>query len=59
MRQIHDQTAPGGVWINADVCGPEDGDTQVWARLTCPRPDGFGPLDVAALGDAAPPRSAS
>jgi SAM-dependent methyltransferase len=23
-RRIHDHTAPGGVWINSDVCGPDD-----------------------------------
>lgn len=23
-RQIHDHTVPGGVWINSDVCGPDD-----------------------------------
>lgn len=30
MRQVYDQTAPGGVWINLDVIGPENKDEMVW-----------------------------
>ncbi|RKN45510.1 class I SAM-dependent methyltransferase [Micromonospora endolithica] len=28
-RRIHDHTVPGGVWINSDVCGPDDRHRQV------------------------------
>ena len=28
-RTIFDQTAPGGVWINSDVCGPDAGEQTV------------------------------
>ncbi|GAA1616179.1 class I SAM-dependent methyltransferase [Actinoplanes couchii] len=28
-RRIFDHTAPGGVWINSDVCGPDDRGRQV------------------------------
>jgi hypothetical protein len=30
------QTAPGGVWINSDVCGPEDGDAAVLLNFAEP-----------------------
>ncbi len=30
---IFRQTAPGGVWINSDVCGPEHGDQRVLLRF--------------------------
>lgn len=33
-RRIHDHTAPGGVWINSDVCGPADRRRPVILRLT-------------------------
>ena len=33
-QMIYDHTAPGGVWINSDVCGPDGGDCQVGLRLT-------------------------
>ncbi|GID96202.1 class I SAM-dependent methyltransferase [Amorphoplanes digitatis] len=33
VQAIYDQTAPGGVWINSDVCGPDDRDRQVRLRL--------------------------
>ena len=32
-RAIHDHTAPGGVWINSDVCGPAEPDRQVRLHL--------------------------
>ncbi|HWS32419.1 MAG TPA: class I SAM-dependent methyltransferase, partial [Actinoplanes sp.] len=32
-RRIFDHTAPGGVWINSDVCGPADRTRQVLLRL--------------------------
>lgn len=28
-RVIHDHTRPGGVWVNSDVCGPDDPDRPV------------------------------
>lgn len=47
-RTIHDHTAPGGVWINSDVLGPEDGGRQVRLLLTR---EGVrsAPVDLAAL----------
>ena len=30
---IHRHTAPGGVWVNSDVCGPAEPDRQVVLRL--------------------------
>ncbi|XVU28048.1 class I SAM-dependent methyltransferase [Actinoplanes sp. CA-054009] len=45
-RRIFDHTAPGGVWINSDVCGPENPRRQVLLRLT--RDDGDNPDSVAA-----------
>lgn len=30
---IYDHTAPGGVWINSDVCGPDNKDSSVRLRL--------------------------
>lgn len=32
-RRIFDHTAPGGVWINSDVCGPDDRRRPVLLRL--------------------------
>lgn len=38
-RTIADHTAPGGVWINSDVCGPDDGSYVCGsATVTCPPP---------------------
>ncbi|MEI4272266.1 methyltransferase domain-containing protein [Klenkia sp. LSe6-5] len=50
--QIAAQTAPGGVWVNSDVCGPAGGDREVRLRLRTD--DGArpaGPVDLAALPD--------
>ncbi|WP_328470742.1 class I SAM-dependent methyltransferase [Actinoplanes sp. NBC_00393] len=33
-RRIFEHTAPGGVWINSDVCGPDDRRRPVTLRLT-------------------------
>ena len=53
-RRIFDQTAPGGVWINSDVCGPDDPRRPVLLRLT--RDDGDNPAsprhDLADLSPA-------
>nr|WP_221379340.1 class I SAM-dependent methyltransferase [Actinoplanes polyasparticus] len=53
-RRIHDHTAPGGVWINSDVCGP--GDRLRPVRLTLRTDDGVNPAeprtDLAALPSA-------
>lgn len=38
---IYDHTAPGGVWINSDVCGPDGRDRPVVLRLD--RTDGDNP----------------
>lgn len=43
VATIAEQTAPGGVWINSDVCGPADPDRLV--RLTFAEPG----LDTAAV----------
>jgi SAM-dependent methyltransferase len=32
-RRIFDHTVPGGVWINSDVCGPDDRRREVLLRL--------------------------
>ncbi|XVV15289.1 class I SAM-dependent methyltransferase [Actinoplanes sp. CA-131856] len=45
-RRIFEHTAPGGVWINSDVCGPEDPRREVLLRLT--RDDGDNPASVVA-----------
>jgi SAM-dependent methyltransferase len=49
-RRIYDHTAPGGVWINSDVCGPDDRERPV--RLTLRTDDGANPAgprrDLAA-----------
>jgi SAM-dependent methyltransferase len=53
-RRIFDHTAPGGVWINSDVCGPDDLHRPVLLRLT--RDDGANPsaarTDLANLPPA-------
>jgi SAM-dependent methyltransferase len=53
-RRIFDHTAPGGVWINSDVCGPDDLHRPVLLRLT--RDDGANPsaarTDLADLPPA-------
>ncbi len=33
VGEIADQTAPGGVWINSDVCGPDDPERRVLLRF--------------------------
>ncbi|MFG1609587.1 class I SAM-dependent methyltransferase [Actinoplanes sp. NPDC049265] len=33
VQAIYDHTAPGGVWINSDVCGPDNKDRPVALRL--------------------------
>lgn len=43
-QAIYDHTAPGGVWINSDVCGPDGRDRQVRLRLRSD--DGVNPLSV-------------
>ncbi|MGY4644510.1 class I SAM-dependent methyltransferase [Cellulomonas sp. URHB0016] len=35
-RRIHTHTAPGGVWVNSDVLGPDGGDEPVVLRLDGP-----------------------
>jgi SAM-dependent methyltransferase len=53
-QRIYDHTAPGGVWINSDVCGPDDRHRPV--RLTLRTDDGANPPaarpDLAALTSA-------
>ncbi len=51
-QAIYDHTAPGGVWINSDVCGPDGGDRPVLLRLSA---DDGAPAgdDVAALSTRA------
>lgn len=53
-RRIHAHTAPGGVWINSDVCGPDDQRRPVILRLACD--DGDNPAsprrDLADLTSA-------
>jgi SAM-dependent methyltransferase len=50
-RRIFDHTAPGGVWINSDVCGPDDRRREVILRLSTA--DGDNPAgarpDLAGL----------
>ena len=38
--RIFEHTAPGGVWINSDVLGPDDADRLVHLRLDGPAPSG-------------------
>jgi SAM-dependent methyltransferase len=53
-QAIYDHTAPGGVWINSDVCGPDGRDRLV--RLTLDETDGTNPAapreDLATLSSA-------
>lgn len=53
-RRIRDHTAPGGVWINSDVCGPDEPGRPVILHLT--RDDGDNPAeprhDLAGLAPA-------
>ncbi|GAB2921409.1 hypothetical protein GCM10027047_18480 [Rhodococcus aerolatus] len=52
VAAVAEQTAPGGVWINSDVCGPEDPDTPV--HLVFHEPGLHEPaVDLAALGPEA------
>ena len=48
-RRVFEHTAPGGVWINSDVLGPDDGDRLVHLHLDGSRADGDGPVDLEAL----------
>jgi SAM-dependent methyltransferase len=41
VQRIYDHTAPGGVWINSDVCGPDDPHREV--LLTLRTDDGANP----------------
>lgn len=43
--RIFEHTAPGGVWINSDVLGPDDGDRLVHLRLDGPMPVGREAVD--------------
>ncbi|GAA2589499.1 hypothetical protein GCM10010435_80110 [Winogradskya consettensis] len=43
-QAIYDHTAPGGVWINSDVCGPDGKDRPVHLTLTAT--DGLNPSSV-------------
>jgi len=51
-RTIHAHTAPGGVWINSDVCGPDDLDRPVVLRLA--DDDGINPAQAPPLDDLEP-----
>ncbi len=33
VARVHDHTRRGGVWLNLDVCGPDDGARHVWLDL--------------------------
>ncbi|MEE3921245.1 class I SAM-dependent methyltransferase [Micromonospora sp. BRA006-A] len=55
-RRIHDHTVPGGVWINSDVCGPDEPDRPVILRLT--GDDGDNPASPRRISPTCPrPRS--
>ncbi|NUO55358.1 MAG: class I SAM-dependent methyltransferase [Hamadaea sp.] len=43
VQAIYDHTVPGGVWINSDVCGPDDRGRPVLLRLD--RTDGENPVE--------------
>jgi SAM-dependent methyltransferase len=45
-QAIYDHTVPGGVWLNSDVCGPDEPDRDVHLRLSTH--DGANPLTVRA-----------
>jgi SAM-dependent methyltransferase len=51
-QAIYDHTAPGGVWINSDVCGPDNRDRPVVLRLSTADGAPAGD-DVAALSTRA------
>lgn len=62
IESVFRQTAPGGVWINSDVCGPENGDADVLLHFTEPGLDhaarsleGLSPTDVKAYVDSLAP----
>ena len=44
-RAVYDHTAPGGVWINSDVCGPDDRDRPVVLSLSGDDGAAEGPLE--------------
>jgi SAM-dependent methyltransferase len=46
-QAIYDHTVPGGVWINSDVCGPDNRDLRV--RLDLQGAAGSAPADLAGL----------
>ncbi|WP_326552034.1 class I SAM-dependent methyltransferase [Micromonospora sp. NBC_01813] len=51
VQAIYDQTVPGGVWINSDVCGPDGADRPVLLRLSTA--DGANPAQPRGdLADA-------
>lgn len=53
IATVFQQTAAGGVWINSDVCGPEDGDAVVLLNFVQPGLDGAPRnLDALAPGEA-------
>ncbi|MDI1461324.1 class I SAM-dependent methyltransferase [Catellatospora sp. KI3] len=53
VQAIHEHTVPGGVWINSDVCGPDDPDRPVLLHLT--GDDGQNPAEPRRdLADLAP-----
>jgi SAM-dependent methyltransferase len=39
LRQIRRHTAPGGIYVNLDVCGPDDPDRRVILRFDAPAND--------------------
>jgi SAM-dependent methyltransferase len=49
VQAIYDHTVPGGVWLNSDVCGPDEPDRRVHLRLSTT--DGTNP--AAARTDLA------
>ena len=53
-RAIYDHTAPGGVWINSDVCGPDDPARPVVLRLDATDGENPGAVrrDLAELPSA-------
>jgi SAM-dependent methyltransferase len=58
VAAIYDHTAPGGVWINSDVCGPDDRDRPVLLRLD--RADGDNPTAVRRdLAERSPEEAAA
>lgn len=49
--RVHTMLRPGGVWINYDVVGPDNGDELVWAQFTTD--DGAGHGDLQELSTRA------